>query len=208
MQKSIHTTNFLVVVISSLLLGCANTLPELPKELTNPPEFTKTPEFTPPEMTQVSTISPLTLGVDPILNSDVFDDEKVDNSGDFPLVFIANDLVKALSFISGMDPELTSTVRTSSGSAFNKLVKESMQQQGYRFADTPYETGSQQLTTSYLETNRELQPRELTAIMAINTVLIKRTYEIQNDSVEPSSLYMIRGINPELVESNEQVRML
>ena len=194
MTKTIHTTSCFVVVLSSLLSGCAKNLPELPIDVTNTRNTTQTANV-------ASSISQL----NPIINSEVNFEE---NDSQLPLEFVAKDLVKALSFISGMSPELTSIVTASSGSEFNNLVKESMLQQGYRFDNKRLQSGSRQLTTSYLEINRELQPSELTAIMAINSVLIKRTYEIQNDSIEPKSAYFIRGINPELVDSNEQVRML
>ncbi len=157
------------------------------------------------------------------INSNIGDSGSTDDSGDVGssnpdssyldskdsvLDFIANDLVKALSFISGLEPQLVSISAPENGSTFDGLVKQSMQQQGYRFDDNGFQSGSRQLTTSFAETGIASQVRELTAIMAINTALIRRTYLIRDDNVEQKSLYVIRGVLPSQVELNDQVSPL
>lgn len=200
MTKTIRTSNYLVIVLSSLLLGCVNSLPELPMDIKNTPD---------PVPTQVSAVAAPVAVLSPVLNSDVtYEEQLIDIRSNFPLDLIANDLVNALSFITGMGPEETSIYAPTSGSVFDNLVITSMQQQGYSFDGRRSRTSSRQLTTSFLETNRETQPSEITAIMAINRVLIRRTYLVQTDSVEPKGSYTIRGIKPGLVDSNEQVRTL
>ena len=130
-----------------------------------------------------------------------------DSESELPLEFIAKDLVQALSFISGVNPSVTSIRTAPSGSLFDDLVKKSMQQLGYRFDDPLGGPGSQQLTTSYLERNKELQTSELIAIMALDGVMIRRTYIIKGDSAEPRTAYIIRDVESEAVDLNDQIRL-
>ena len=130
-----------------------------------------------------------------------------DSETELPLEFIAKDLVQALSFISGVNPSVTSIRTAPSGSLFDDLVKKSMQQLGYRFDDPLGGPGSQQLTTSYLERNKELQTSELIAIMALDGVMIRRTYIIKGDSAEPRTAYIIRDVESEAVDLNDQIRL-
>ena len=251
MTKTIRATDCLVVVLSSLMLGCASNLPELPLDAPYNPGPTQQVASVAPDL-----IAPLPVpgpalsgevifeetrvdsGFDTFQEAtvdsslDTFQEATVDNSPetfqetivenvitpvvdtgvvnsviDEPLVFIANDLVQALSFIGGMEPNRTTISSPASASEFDTMVKNSMLQQGYQFSDRRVR-GSQQLTTSFLEVDKNSQLSELTAIMALNSVLIRRTYLITNDIVEPSTSYIIRGIDPELVDINDQIRTL
>lgn len=148
--------------------------------------------------------------INPVLNNGTtYAKKQGDNSTDPGLEFIANDLVKALTFIAGMEPEFMAIATSASASLFDKHVKNSMVEQGYRFSDRAFQSGVQLLTTSYTKSKTERQPENLTAIMAINGVLIKRTYLIRNNSVEPDSAYIIRGVSSEFIDANkEQIRTI
>jgi len=97
----------------------------------------------------------------------------IDN--DIPLDDIANDLVKALSFIPSMQPSLVSIRTSTPGSEFDNIVKNSMQLNGYSFDRGVNRSSRKHLTTSFVAKMVDNSSTELTAIVAINSILIKRT---------------------------------
>ena len=171
---------------SMLLTACAKNLPELP----------------------VASV-PNTAGTSQLQNGTVAltnaDGQTRNNA---PLEIIANDLVSALSYISGMDPKLA-TIRTpAAGSDFDELVKVSMQNNGYTFDDRFDRASGEQLNTAYLKTDRSVDTSELTGIISINSVFVKRTYILSNGTITPKTSYVIRGINPQLVQAHDNVLVL
>ena len=168
------------------------TLTEVPAE----PVATETPAAEAPAENNLSNIEV------------TYEQPEPDKNADSPLDFIANDLVKALSFIPSLEPSLTSIRISSPGSEFDKLVKNSMEQLGYSFKRNRKQTPRQHLTTSFRETKRELQLSELTAIIAIDGTLIRRTYLIRDGDIEPATLYSIYGLDPQRVVSSDQINVL
>ena len=132
----------------------------------------------------------------------------IDSSNNLPLELVANDLAKGLSFIPSMDPSLVSIRISTPGSEFDNVVKNSMERIGYNFAFGHKPDERQHLTTAFLETKQEQQGRSLLAIMAINGTLIKRTYQIQDNTIQPLTSYIFHGISPVSVVSNDLVEVL
>ncbi len=187
MMKILRRTDALVVILSTLMMGCAKQLPELPID-----------------------IKPAPASAAKLTSNGVITYEEMESSNvrNFPLDLIANDLVKALSLVPQINPRFTSVHAPTSASEFDKLIKDSMLQQGYSFEGRRFGSNNQQLSTSFMETETEFEHSELTAIMALNSVLIKRTYLIQKNTVEPKGSYSIRGANQALAASTGQIRSL
>ena len=186
MNKIMRTTGIMILAAgSTLLMACAKDLPELPVEISTPASASQLRDGT---VTLASTDGQTQVSQ--------------------PLEIIAKDLVSALSYISGMDPRLA-TIRTpAAGSDFDELVKTSMQENGYTFDDRFDRASSEQLNTAYLITDRGNNISELTGIISINSVFVKRTYSVSNGTIEPKTSYMIRGISPQLVQAADNIRVL
>jgi hypothetical protein len=125
-----------------------------------------------------------------------------------PLEAVADDLVSGLSFISGMTPNVTSLRTPLRNTEFDALVKTSMLEQGYTFDEQLGRTGSEQLSTSFLQIDRDASSSELIGIISINSVFVKRTYLVTDSGIEPKTAYVIKGINPQRVRESDQVRVL
>lgn len=124
------------------------------------------------------------------------------------LTFVANDLVEGLSFIPQIAPNLTSIQTPVKNTDFDNLVTDSLRNKGYSIDDRFDRNGSEQLATSYLQKLRENNTFELTGIISVNNVLLKRVYAIQADRIEPITTYLVRGVNPEFVVANNIIDFL
>ena len=141
-------------------------------------------------------------------NTLISTDGPPDSSMSLPLQLVADDLAKGLSFIPSMDPSLVSIRISTPGSEFDNKVKSSMESVGYNFAFGHKSDERQHLTTAFVATKEDQQLRSLLAIMAINGTLIKRTYQIQDNTIEPLTSYIFHGISPVRVVSNDLVEVL
>ncbi len=178
---------FAAIALSALLQSCANRLPELPTD----------PVSLPLELSQKPTSS-YSSAKDALRN--VEDDQALE--------FVAQDLVAALSFISGVSPTEISIRTPPANTKFNRLVQDAMLKNGYRLDQRFGQSNSMELVTSYRQKEMPSGYFELTAIMSINSILVRRSYIIQGEDIVPGSSYYIRGVDPQLVQVTALVNVL
>ena len=178
---------FAAIALSALLQSCANRLPEL----------TTDPVPLPLELSKKPTSSDA-LATAPLTNVE-------DNQA---LEFVAQDLVAALSFISGVSPTEISIRTPPANTKFNRLVQDAMLKNGYSFDQRFGQSKSMELVTSYRQKEMPSGYFELTAVMSINSILVRRSYIIQGEDIVPGSSYYIRGVDPQLVQVTALVNVL
>jgi hypothetical protein len=183
MKKILKVKTGVVAFSCTLLLtACAKELPELP---------VYTPAVV--ELPKLPTLPTL-------LNTEA------DNT--LALSFIAEDLVAGLMYISQLSPNLISLKTRSADSEFDELIKSAMINNGYSVDNRLDRSGSEHLAASILQRELGDGSTEVTGIMSINSVLLKRAYLVRGIEVEPRTTYSIRGINPQLVQPSDQVQVL
>lgn len=172
-------------VCSMLMTACAPDLPELPVYA---PVTTAAPAV-PADSTQSS------------ISEDISGDSRV-------LAYVASDLVAGLSYISGISPNLISLRTPSDETDFDNFVTTAVLNNGYSVDGRFDRQSSAQLATSFFISKQNGNSYELTAIISVDSILVKRTYAVRGNAVNPQTSYLIRGVNPLLVNKNEQVRVL
>ena len=83
-----------------------------------------------------------------------------------------------------------------------------MLKNGYSFDQRFGQSKSMELVTSYRQKEMPSGYFELTAVMSINSILVRRSYIIQGEDIEPGSSYYIRGVDPQLVQVTALVNVL
>lgn len=124
------------------------------------------------------------------------------------LEIIANDLVAALSFISGMSPRLITVKAPADTTQFDELVKDAFASKGYAINNTRALNAGKQLTTSFVMVDTSNGTKEVTGIISIDNVLVKRTYSVTARSIEASTSYLIKGADPQMVKNSDQVQTI
>ena len=156
-------------------------------------------------MTPVTQPAPITQA-SPVTATPVTTPANADNSQ--ALTFVARDLVSALAFISGVSPNQISITAPTVNSKFDWLVQAAMLRNGYTLGNRYGRSRSKQLTTSYLQKDRPDGLLELTGILSIDSILVRRSYLLDGNSIQPGTSYMIRGVDPQLVETTALVDSL
>lgn len=124
------------------------------------------------------------------------------------LTYVANDLVDGLSYISRIAPNLTSINAPTANTEFDGLVTSALRSKGYSIDDRSYRGSNEQLTTAYLQKRNRNDVFELTGIISIDDVLLKRVYAVQGNAIEPVTTYMVRGVTAETVATNGNIQSL
>ncbi|MBX2886415.1 MAG: hypothetical protein KTR32_41055 [Granulosicoccus sp.] len=213
---------------SMLTMSCAKELPELPvtsfpaiQTLPELPPMTSfsAPESPPVPHSRVGTgkLTTPNLTSKPVLAATA-SYEKVDLSlipgestvdkSDPALKIIANDLVSAVSFITGMSPNLITVKAPANHSQFDEFVKDAFAKKGYAINNTQALNAGKPLTTSFLINEDSANGREIIGIISINGVLVKRTYSLNNKSIYANTSYLIKGIDPRLVRGTDQIEVI
>ncbi len=192
MKKTANIKSLLVTVAAStFLFSCAKELPELPVYAT--PAIVNASASASASATDTPALLPLTAAP---------------SETNAALRFVANDLVSALSFVSGISPELVSIKSANTNTIFDNMVTTALISRGYR-VDQRYDgISNQQLATSFLQRSRTTDTYDITGIISINSVLLKRTYTVNGNSITPNASYSIRGVNPQLVRASDLIRVL
>lgn len=230
MKKNTKLNALLATTVCSMLtMSCAKELPELP--VTAYPAIKTLPDLPPisgfaaqenlPELplqplpVTKNSVIPVTASVSSSVSNRY---ENVDLSAiqgdpapryDNPeLKIIADDLVAALGFIKGMSPNLITVKAPADNSRFDELVKNAFANKGYAINNTRALNAGKQLTTSFMVKDRSSNRREITGVIAINGILIKRTYSVNDKSIEASTSYMIKGVQTQLIKNTDQVQVI
>lgn len=157
------------------------------------------------EVVQPPTRGDSGLSTIPTLNETGATVQPEEKIGDLLLEFVASDLVKALAFVPGLSPSVTSFNTSGTGSAFTRAVESSIQQAGYSFNDDSTTANTLLLTTALRQNVRASGSRELSAFLSIDDTHIGRKYVVLNDDVKPATSYFVRGIDPALVDTSGPV---
>lgn len=112
------------------------------------------------------------------------------------LEFVAQNLVAALPFISGISPTQISITAPRVNSKFDWQVQAAMLRSGYSLGQRFGQSPSKQLVTSFQQTQRSDGSLEVTAIISINSILVRRSYIVQGKSIQPGTSYLISGVDP------------
>lgn len=176
-------TSLVIAACSTFIMSCAKELPELPVYAAPTPASI-------PAVSQLPTLPPSNATLSKAL------------------AFVADDLVAGLSFIPGLSPQRVTLASARTDSEFDALVKKSMIRRGFSINQRVSRASNGQLATSYLKEYRNSGGFDITGIISIDSVLIKRTYFIEDSTVTANTSYSVRGINPQLVTASDLVRVL
>lgn len=190
MKKISFKNLFSTVAVSLLLTGCAAQLPELPIDSSTLPG------------------APLKTRVIQAVSTTPVAGTTTNGDNSQALTFVARDLVAGLAFISGVSPNQISIKAPSVNSKFDWLVQAAMIRNGYSLGNRYGRSQSKQLTTSYLQKGRPDGSLELTAIISIDSILVRRSYILVDGSIQPGTSYLIRGVDRQLIEATALVDIL
>jgi len=120
-----------------------------------------------------------------------------------PLDLIAADMVNALTQIPqiGASGAVIGIEKTRSG--FDSAVANQLALRGY-LTGQPQQTGvANRILTSAITDDSNIN--EVTLILAIDEIALKRTYEINGNFVRPTSGLFVRGYSPDQIRLDDRI---
>lgn len=121
-----------------------------------------------------------------------------------PIQLIAEDLVNALTQIPQLGTAGVTIGIQKSRSGFDAAVADQLALRGYQTSQIQQQGSANSIVTSTLQTNSNNR-NEVTLVIAINDIAIKRTYEIKGSFVRPVSALFVRGYSPAQIRLDDRI---